>query len=249
MSLSIFIYNDYGSSEKAVDEMKDCLVKICHSLITKIEMISANEIIKGKLNSVNITDENKCLFCLGGGFDLGYLKSLSYIGCSKIREFVENGGFYLGICAGAYFATNSIEFDLNGPLEVKGERLLKLFNVTAHGPINKNFKYNSEEEAISIKVDLNNYDNNLLFYLNGGCYFMADDDRNSTFECIGTFNDERFEESFNKMAIIESQVGKGKCLISGFHFEFNSNNSNNSNSKQHSNEAFIRYLFNKVFDI
>ena len=43
------------------------------------------------------------------------------------QEFVENGGSYLGICAGAYFACDYIEFDKNGPLEVVGPRDLKFY--------------------------------------------------------------------------------------------------------------------------
>lgn len=33
-----------------------------------------------------------------------------------IRQFVENGGTYIGFCAGAYFACNRVEFEIGTPL-------------------------------------------------------------------------------------------------------------------------------------
>ena len=54
-----------------------------------------------------------------------YFAALGAIGMSKIKDYVTQGGSYLGICSGAYFACDRIEFDKGGPLEVIGERFLK----------------------------------------------------------------------------------------------------------------------------
>ncbi len=40
----------------------------------------------------------------------------------RIRDFVSEGGRYLGICAGAYFGSKEVRFDVGGPMEVKGDR-------------------------------------------------------------------------------------------------------------------------------
>ncbi len=64
---------------------------------------------------------------LGGGYDLGYINALGKAGMSQIQDYVREGGSYLGLCAGAYFACDYIEFDKGGPLEVVGERWLKFF--------------------------------------------------------------------------------------------------------------------------
>ena len=42
--------------------------------------------------------------------------------CARIRKFVEGGGAYLGLCAGAYFGCRHIEFERGTPLEVGGAR-------------------------------------------------------------------------------------------------------------------------------
>jgi hypothetical protein len=44
------------------------------------------------------------------------LLSSSADGVRRVRDFVEKGGGYLGLCAGAYFAASSIEFEKGSPL-------------------------------------------------------------------------------------------------------------------------------------
>ena len=71
--------------------------------------------------------KNCCLIAFGGGYDLGFINALGQKGTHIIRDFVQQGGSYLGFCAGAYWACNYIEFDKGGSLEVVGERFLKFF--------------------------------------------------------------------------------------------------------------------------
>ena len=67
------------------------------------------------------------LLAIGGGFDTGYLRALQAEGIQLIRDYVEGGGRYLGICAGAYLACCDIEFDKGGDLEVCGPRNLMFY--------------------------------------------------------------------------------------------------------------------------
>ena len=64
---------------------------------------------------------------LGGGYDLGFLQSLGQEGTDEIRSFVLQGGTYIGICAGAYFACDHIEFEKGSKMEVCGNRPLKFY--------------------------------------------------------------------------------------------------------------------------
>lgn len=113
--LVFYIYDDYGSAAFSVKELENCIRKYFSR--SKIERVNGSDIINGKLD--DLENYSNYVLCIGGGFDLGYLKSLTITGCEKIKRFVENGGYYIGICAGAYFASDYLEFDLNGPLEVK----------------------------------------------------------------------------------------------------------------------------------
>lgn len=67
------------------------------------------------------------MLAIGGGYDLGLIKALGETGMTNIRNFIHDGGSYLGICSGAYFACDRIEFDKDGPQQVIGDRHLKFF--------------------------------------------------------------------------------------------------------------------------
>lgn len=71
--------------------------------------------------------DEAALYVIGGGYDLGLIKALGPEGTNKIQQYVHQGGSYLGICSGAYFASSYIEFDKGGPLEVCGDRQLKFY--------------------------------------------------------------------------------------------------------------------------
>ncbi len=71
--------------------------------------------------------ENTALLVIGGGYDLGYINALKTGGTNLIRDYVIDGGSYLGICAGGYFGSSFVEFDKGGPLEVCGKRDLRFY--------------------------------------------------------------------------------------------------------------------------
>jgi len=117
----IYIYNDFGSSEFCVNALIECFKMVYIDSLDdlNVKTIRAEEILSGLLTAEE-NSSNLVLLCMGGGFDLGYEKMLGQRGIAIIKEFVKRGGLYLGICAGAYFATDYVQFDLNGPLEVLG---------------------------------------------------------------------------------------------------------------------------------
>ena len=61
----------------------------------------------------------------------------------------------MGICAGSYYGSRKVEFDLHGPLEVNEERELKLFKGRAVGPAYKGFDYKSTKGEYAIPFVLN----------------------------------------------------------------------------------------------
>ena len=64
------------------------------------------------------------LLVIPGGRDLPYVDELSLKSrvTIRIKEYVKEGGKYLGICAGAYFASEQVIFDQGGQMEVVGRR-------------------------------------------------------------------------------------------------------------------------------
>jgi biotin---protein ligase len=190
--------------------------------------------------------QTRRILCIGGGYDLGFLRALGSSGCARIVEFVrDTGGCYFGACAGAYFACDSIAFDSSGPLAVVGKRQLGFYRGRAVGPVNRRFAYNCHERAIPIRTRLSHPLLSSSFYhlyLNGGFYFEQNssssssivNDHDDDYKCRVlayydndpvTQNDIGLNECLNTsppndVAIVATRVGRGRCLLSSVHFEF-----------------------------
>jgi glutamine amidotransferase-like uncharacterized protein len=157
-------------------------------------------------------DASCSLFIMPGGRDRPYHAALQGEGCRRIRQYVENGGTYLGICAGAYFAAERVEFDPGFPLEVCEDRELAFFRGAAVGPAygNGSFDYNNRRGARAAK--LKTEEGEFHAYYNGGCTFKGD---LSNCQILARYADLPGEPP----AILECQVGKGKAILSGVHLE------------------------------
>jgi len=134
-------------------------------------------------------------------------------GTDKIRKYVEDGGSFLGICAGAYFACHAVIFEKGTPLEVHETRDLKFFPGSAVGTLYhpNTFAYDSNMGAYASEIS---HRTNLLhLYYNGGCTF----DHTEKFPSVTTLA--RYQDAGNRPAIIQCKVGKGRAILSGVHFE------------------------------
>lgn len=87
-----------------------------------------------------------------GGADLPYCKHLNGAGTALIRNYVEKGGNYLGLCAGAYFACSRVEFEQQTPIEVVGDRELGFYPGRARGSLYPGFDYESERGAVAAHI-------------------------------------------------------------------------------------------------
>src|SRR5690606_17057956 len=162
----------------------------------------------------NNWQSNAKLIVMPGGADLPYVKKLQGKGNENIRNFVNNGGSYLGICAGAYYGSSSIEFDKGGTLEVTGPRELQFFSGKAIGPVLATYDYktHSGSRAAHITSSYEQIPHTNTYY-NGGGYFAEPEQYENT-AVIARYDN-------NLAAIIKVQFGNGKVLLSGVHFEYN----------------------------
>ena len=157
-------------------------------------------------------DETTSIFIMPGGRDRPYHAALQGEGCRRIRTFVEKGGTYLGICAGAYFGAERVEFDQGFPLEVCEKRELGFFRGAAVGPAygKGTFDYASNRGARAAK--LSSEYGTFHAYYNGGATFEGD---LSNCRILARYA----ELPGAPPAIIECQIGKGKAILSGVHLE------------------------------
>ncbi len=131
------------------------------------------------------------LLVMPGGRDLPYVTKLRGRGNKHIRDFVRDGGGYLGLCAGGYYGASFISFARGDrQLEVIGSRELGFFPGMAEGPTFPGFQYNSNVGARAAGVSITPEGKRILglpegigeeatedsrsvsaFY-NGGCHFV-----------------------------------------------------------------------------
>jgi glutamine amidotransferase-like uncharacterized protein len=208
MIKTIGIYNDLGVSALSFKYLLKTLKK---TVDAKISIITLKCLLKS-----NWTQSTQ-LFIMPGGADVPYHCQLSGEGCTLIRNFVEKGGNYLGLCAGAYFGSGRVVFEKGGEYEVCADRELKFYPGDAVGPIygNGKFVYNSDKGAIAAKI---HHDSGFLrAYYNGGCGFPAAQELPDV-DVLAWYDAEIAGEILP--AVIRCRVGKGVAILSGPHIEY-----------------------------
>jgi len=209
----IFIYAGPGASD----------VSLKHTIHTLTSLLGAHYIIQ-KITPLQIIqdewEETASLFVMPGGSDLLYLKCLKIKGNDRIRTYVEEGGAYLGLCAGAYYAGQSVHFALNTPLEVVGARALNFFPGIVEGPILANYDYDSYSGAriAHLHWEIGEHfpkSSVIDAFYNGGGYFVEAHAKQNTIVLAN------YKTAFGfKPAIVEVCHGKGKVVLSGVHWEY-----------------------------
>ncbi len=100
--IQVGVYLDRGAGRSKVDLLKT--LANFHDL--SVHKLTADEIRKGKLNGLDLLIQPG-----GSGGTQG--RHLGPEGREKIRDFLQAGGGYLGICAGAYLASADYPWSLN----------------------------------------------------------------------------------------------------------------------------------------
>lgn len=122
----IALYSDRGVWEESVQAAE----KMFEWMGYTVELVKADYINKESLDNFSI-------LCIPGGDMYKYDHDLSSRGKEKIKNFIRNGKGYIGICGGAYFASEKVVW--------QGNRLpmtpLGIFPGTTKGPINEIVPY------------------------------------------------------------------------------------------------------------
>lgn len=206
---TIRIYIGQGAGEESVAQAKFSLEEYFTPRGIGVGTITTEELLSSPWEGETL------LLVMPGGRDIPYCEALHGRGCTRIRAFLEQGGRYLGLCAGAYFAASYCEFDRGMPLEVCGKRELGLFEGRAIGPAYGpgTYVYGSERGARISTLEWKGKTTSLYTYFNGGCFF----DEPVTSEVMARFKD--LPDS--PPAIVRARIGHGVAVLSGVHPEFN----------------------------
>lgn len=118
--MNVLIYADEGVSQNSLSNTRAALSDLL-SESYDIKAIAASTLASEPWEGAT------SLLVFPGGRDLPYCSKLAGKANARIKRWIEQGGKYLGICAGAYYGSQRVEFKLGTPLEVQGPRELDLF--------------------------------------------------------------------------------------------------------------------------
>ena len=227
MTKKIHIYNDNGVGAFSIFAAQRyfahdfTLKNIAHN----ITLVTASDIVKNGIN------DDIDLFVMPGGADRPYADKLKGAGNQAIKDYVENGGAYLGICAGGYYGCHSIEFQKGTDNEICEDRELCFFDGIGIGCLPDIAGQAYEEtlkSATVTNIKLQNQSVAVLYW--GGCTFIPNSGAN--YNVIANYEDIAGQPP----AIISCNIGKGKAILSGVHFEV-------------SKESLEHYDFDKSNDL
>lgn len=146
-----------------------------------------------------------------GGWSASYKKSIRASGEQHIRDLVSGGGAYIGICAGAYYAASTVDWEGK-----KYDYPLKLFDGTAYGAIDAIAPWD-DYTMTTVNMDsshpINTYEpptEDMLYY--GGPAFYPN--AGQSMDIVSTW------DSYNDdPATITFGYGSGRVLLIGPHPE------------------------------
>lgn len=200
MGRKIAIYADAGTSDFSVFSTR------AYFSAYKPILCRAENVVSGRIFS-------DCgIFIMPGGADLLYCQKLNGGGNANIRRFVEDGGTYLGICAGAYYGCREIAYHIGRRDEICGARELAFIDACAYGSLPEIAGYYDETLKTAAWVNIITDAGTFKSFYHGGCAFDVAD---PAAQVIARFAD----LPGTPPAILEKKVGKGRVILSGVHFE------------------------------
>lgn len=214
--MNVLIYNGRGTSRTSLRAAHISLQEIL-SPYYAISYIGKDDLISAPWASTT------ALLVVPGGRDVSYCNDLNGAGNYKIEEYVRRGGKYLGLCAGAYYASATVEFERGTEIAVEGSRELKFFKGLARGCAYPGFVYESEAGARVTKIrSLTKELSNLACYWNGGGIFVDAAKTANTRVLAEYLDEENLQVAGGLAAVIHTTVGKGAVILSAIHPEIGS---------------------------
>lgn len=206
----VLVYEDYGCA--STDGLKRALDGYYAPRGIRVETTDAAAVVGGAL------DDGVLAFVMPGGAATPYRRKLGLLGNGRIASYVRDGGAYLGICAGAYYACSKVEFETDVPeiCIVRDDGLLNLLAATAVGTLRKELRIRpyAVNEASSAAVELlwraDGEEHTVRYH--GGPRFELHD---PAAEVLAVYKDVEGMPP----AVVGKSFGRGRAVLSGVHME------------------------------
>lgn len=210
MCRKVLIYQDYGCAD--VRLLESALKTYFEPRGCQVGFTDAAEIIKN-----NALNDEVLAFFIPGGAGTPFRHKLEYLGNDKIRSYVENGGIYYGICAGAYYACRQTVFEADIPeLKIIQQCGLNLVDGNAVGTLHKELHISpyakSAAAAAAVELIWADTGEKHTAHYHGGPYFQVETEENCRVLAYYDLNPPL-------PAIISKKFGRGTAVLSGVHYE------------------------------
>ncbi|OAL72089.1 biotin-[acetyl-CoA-carboxylase] [Trichophyton violaceum] len=213
-----------------VDSVRQCLYTLRRILSPNYAVIP----VTGEMVIGEPWTASCALFVMPGGADLPYCRTLNGEGNRRIKQFVQRGGSYLGLCAGGYYGSARCEFEVgNKKLEVVGDRELAFFPGIARGCVFAGFVYHSEEGARAAELQVSRSalpvgsvpDTFKCYYNGGGVFVDAPKYADQGVEVLASYTEKlHVDPGEGQAAVVYCPVGDGAAILTGPHPEFSAAN-------------------------
>ena len=200
-TLPILVYDDAGADPFCVG----CLLRALRETHGAAETFDAASLLAGGW-------QDRCAaIALPGGADRPYAAKLDGRGNAMIRRYVEGGGRFLGVCAGAYYACRRIDF-AGGNFAVRAGRELGFFPGTAVGSLDRlAAPYRLRDLRCAAAVEVGGAA--VLYW--GGCRFDADAGA-PPFDVLARYAALPTDQD---VAAVRVKIGRGVAVLVGVHAE------------------------------
>lgn len=163
-TINVGVFEGHGGSQTCVWETVEA-IKIDKEM--NVSLITTSDIANGCLDSLH------AIIIPGGGGSRQYL-NLGYENHNRIRNFVTKGGGAVGICAGAYFFSNTPGY---ASIAINGAEAIDIeHDNRGHGLA----KFTLSDEGKSIFPELAARDTSFVMYYEGPVFVNASDTINYT---------------------------------------------------------------------
>jgi len=182
--------------------------------------ISHERVTAADVNTLNLSDYYQAIY-FPGGYAYYYKIEIDSAGLQHIRDLVAGGGGYIGICAGAYFACDSIDWEEDGLLDYP----LDLYDGVARGAIDAIApwdNYTMTTIGMYANNPINQYEpaqEVMLYY--GGSVFKPH-------QGFSTDTLTVWADYYDSLAAVNFSYGEGRVVLMGMHPEIEEDSNRDS---------------------
>jgi biotin--protein ligase len=225
------VYHDEGSGEFSRGALTHALTEACRSaelaplLAAALELESRDQlrvrrILAAEICASDAWHASTALLALPGGADRFYAARLNGAGNASILRYLEAGGAFFGVCAGAYYTSARIAFEAGTAGEIRATRELVLFAGTAQGSLHELAEPYALEHlrcaaVVTVRAAAPASGSPKLHALYwGGPEFVPDP--NASYKPLLSYV---MPDGREALAAVRTDIGHGRAVLSGVHAE------------------------------